>query len=76
MDGIELKIDEEVYDYIVDKAVEFKLGARGLRSICEAILIDAMYESPSPKGKSKVHITFKYAQNQLNKNNVARLKVA
>lgn len=76
MDGIELKIDEDVYDYIVDKAIEFKLGARGLRSICEAIMIDAMFESPSPKGKSKVHITLSYAQKQLNKNNVERLKVA
>jgi ATP-dependent Clp protease ATP-binding subunit ClpX len=76
MDNIELSIDEDVYDYIVDKAIEFKLGARGLRSICELIMIEPMYESPSEKNKQKVHITLEFAQNQLTKNNLGRLKVA
>jgi ATP-dependent Clp protease ATP-binding subunit ClpX len=76
LDGIELNIDEDVYEFIVDKAIEFKLGARGLRSICELIMIDSMFESPTEKNKQKVHITLEYAQNQLTKNNLGRLKVA
>jgi clpX: ATP-dependent Clp protease, ATP-binding subunit ClpX len=47
LDGITLKFDEDVYEYIVDKAIEFRLGARGLRSICEAIMTDLMFEVPS-----------------------------
>lgn len=52
MDGIKLKFDEDALDYIVDKAVEYKLGARGLRSIVEAVMMDAMFEIPSEKVKS------------------------
>lgn len=52
MDGIKLVIKEEVYDFIVDKSIEFKLGARGLRSILEAILNDAMFELPSKNARS------------------------
>ena len=51
LDGIHLKFEEEVYEYIVDKAIEFKLGARGLRSICEAIMTDLMFEAPSQDRK-------------------------
>ena len=66
MDGIELKITEEALDYIVDKAVEYKLGARGLRSIVEAIMIDAMFEVPSEDVKS-FEVTLEYAKSQLDK---------
>ncbi|HOU75294.1 MAG TPA: ATP-dependent Clp protease ATP-binding subunit ClpX, partial [Tenuifilum sp.] len=70
-----LKFDAEVLDYIVDKAVEFKLGARGLRSICEAIMIDAMFELPTSEQKEMV-VTLEYAQNKLEKSNLKRLKAA
>ncbi len=65
MDGIKLTFDDEVLDFIVDKAVEFKLGARGLRSICEAIMIDAMYDLPSTD-KNTLHVTKKYAEAKIN----------
>ncbi|RPH29193.1 MAG: ATP-dependent Clp protease ATP-binding subunit ClpX [Bacteroidales bacterium] len=74
-DGIKLEINDEVLDYIVDKAIEFKLGARGLRSICEAIMIDAMFELPSGK-EEQIVITLDYAQRKLEKANVKRLKAA
>jgi len=64
MDGIKLAFDDEVLDFIVDKAVKFKLGARGLRSICETIMIDAMYDLPSA-GKKNLHITLQYAQEKM-----------
>ena len=75
LDGITLTFQEEVYDYIVEKAVEFKLGARGLRSICEAIMRDVMYETPSNQDK-EIEITVKYAKDKLDKVNMHRLKVA
>ncbi len=75
IDGIELKFDDEVLEYIVDKAVEFKLGARGLRGICEAIMIDAMYETPSSKDK-EVRITLDYAKKRMSKVSLQRLKAA
>jgi ATP-dependent Clp protease ATP-binding subunit ClpX len=75
IDGIKLKIDADVMDFIVGKAIEFKLGARGLRSICEAILNDAMFDLPS-KNESEFRLTLEYAQNQFAKSKVARLKVA
>lgn len=75
MDGIELSFDEEVYEYIVDKALEFKLGARGLRSIVEAIMMEAMYTMPS--GKNKVlHVTLDYAKDKFEKSDVSRLQTA
>lgn len=64
LDGIKLKFEEEVLDFIVDKAIEFKLGARGLRSIVEHIMMDAMYEMPSTDKKS-LTITLNYAKNRL-----------
>jgi ATP-dependent Clp protease ATP-binding subunit ClpX len=77
LDGMELEFEEEVFDYIVEKAIEFKLGARGLRSICEAIMRDVMYETPSNKEKTKdVKITYKYAKDKLDKINMQQLKVA
>lgn len=75
MDDIDLTFNEDVLDYIVDKAVEFKLGARGLRSITETIMMDKMYETPS-KNIKKVTITLSYAQSKLEKTNINRLKIA
>ncbi len=75
MDGIELKFDKEVLDYIVDKAIEFRLGARGLRSICETIMMDAMFNVPGTK-KKKLTITLKYAKEKLEGVNLRKLKVA
>ena len=74
-DNIKLEIKPSVFDYIVDKAIEFKLGARGLRSICEIIMIDAMFELPSTSTKT-VEITLKYAKEKLEKANIKRLKAA
>lgn len=76
MDNIELTFDEEVLNYIVDKAIEFKLGARGLRSITETIMMDAMYEMPSKKAAKKLTITLDYAQNKLQQTNLDQLKIA
>lgn len=76
MDGIALTIDNNVFDFIVDKAIEFKLGARGLRSIFEAILTDDMFNLPSKKDVSELHVDLGYAELKLSKTNIARLKVA
>ncbi len=73
MDDVDLVFNEDVLDYIVDKAIEYKLGARGLRSITEMIMTDKMYETPSKKVK-KVTITLAYAQSKLEKANINRLK--
>ncbi len=75
MDGVKLSFDDNVFEYIVDKAVEYKLGARGLRSIVEAIMMEAMYTIPSSKEKS-FSIDVKYAEEQLEKSNLGRLKHA
>ena len=64
MDGVELEFTDEALDYIVDKAVEFKLGARGLRSICEAVMKELMYEAPSSDEK-KISITRDYAEEKI-----------
>ena len=66
MDGIELSFEPEMFDYVVDKAVEYKLGARGLRSIMETIMIDAQFDAPSC-GKNKLVITADYARQQMEK---------
>ena len=76
MDGIEISFEEEALDFIVDKSIEFKLGARGLRSIMEAILIDAMFELPSEKENNKLTITYDYASSKLSKASLAKLKAA
>lgn len=75
MDGITLTFDDAVYDYIVQKAIEFKLGARGLRSITEGIMLDAMYQLPSEHTCTEFHITLEYAQQELAKSNLDRLRV-
>ena len=66
MDGIELTFEDDALDFIVDKAIEYKLGARGLRSIMETIMIEAQYSAPS-NGKKKLSITRKYAEEQIDK---------
>jgi len=75
MDGIALSFDEKVLEYIVDKAIEFKLGARGLRSITETIMMDEMYEMPSKEVK-ELNILLSYAQSKIEKANINRLKTA
>jgi ATP-dependent Clp protease ATP-binding subunit ClpX len=73
MDGIKLTFEEEVFEYVVDKAVEYKLGARGLRSIVETIMMDVMFEIPSTD-KKEFKLTLDYAKKQLEKANIARLQ--
>lgn len=75
MDNIQLSFDEDVYEFVVDKALEFKLGARGLRSIVEAIMMDAMYSMPS-ENKTEFHVTLEYAKEQFAKSDVNRLQIA
>jgi len=75
LEGIQLVIDDEVLDFMVDKAIEYKLGARGLRSICESILTDAMFELPSSR-QTEFHVTLEYAQQNFDKSKISRLKVA
>lgn len=76
LDGVELKFDSAVLDFIVDKAVEYKLGARGLRSICEAILKDAMFEIPSDEKTKTFKVTLKYAESKFAGSKMANLKIA
>tara|TARA_B100000575_G_scaffold232560_1_gene193845 strand:+ start:1688 stop:2935 length:1248 start_codon:yes stop_codon:yes gene_type:complete len=77
MDGVSLSFSENCLDFIVDKAIEFKLGARGLRSICEAIIVDLMFDVPSNLKKPKsVTINLSYAEDKLNKSKLKKLKAA
>ena len=73
IDDIVLKIDDEVFEFIVDKAEEFDLGARGLRSICEAIMVDAMFELPSSDEK-EFHLTLNYAKEKLSRKKLRKLR--
>jgi ATP-dependent Clp protease ATP-binding subunit ClpX len=75
LEGIQLNIEVEVLDFMVEKAVEFKLGARGLRSICEGILTDAMFELPSSK-ETSFTLTLDYAKRKFDKSKLSLLKVA
>lgn len=75
LEGIQLHIEEDVLDFMVEKAVEYKLGARGLRSICESILTDAMFELPSSKEKY-FSLDLEYAQRKFDKSKMSLLKVA
>ena len=75
MDGVKLEVEDSVLDYIVSKSVEYKLGARGLRSLFETIMTEAMYEMPSSKAK-KYTVTLDYAKEQLEKSNFEILKDA
>ncbi len=76
MEDIELSFTRDALDYIVDKAIEFKLGARGLRSICEAIVNDAMFELPSEKNVKTLRINKEYAMEKFEKSRIKKLKVA
>jgi ATP-dependent Clp protease ATP-binding subunit ClpX len=76
MEDIKLEFKEDALDFIVEKAVAFKLGARGLRSICEAIVTDAMFELPSNEEIKKLIITRSYAEEKLEKSKISKLKVA
>ncbi|HLA60508.1 MAG TPA: ATP-dependent Clp protease ATP-binding subunit ClpX [Puia sp.] len=75
LEGIQLSIDDDVLDFMVTKAVEYKLGARGLRSICESILTDAMFELPSSK-ENKFHLNIEYARKKFDTSKMSLLKVA
>ena len=75
LEGIQLSIEDEVLDFMVTKAVEYKLGARGLRSICESILTDAMFELPSSK-ENKFHLDLEYARKKFDTSKMSLLKVA
>lgn len=75
MDGIKLEFDKEALEYVVDKAVEYKLGARGLRSIVESMMMNAMYEIPSTK-KKKFKVTLDYAKTELEKAHLNKLESA
>ncbi len=76
MEGVELQFKDGALEFIVDKAMEFKLGARGLRSICESIINDAMFEIPSEKTSDKLIINRAYAEEKFNKSHYSKLKVA
>ena len=73
MDGINFKITDQALDYIVEKAVEYKLGARGLRSLCEAVFTDAMFELPSSE-ETEFKVTKPYAENKLSFETIKKLK--
>ena len=75
LENIQLTIEDTVLDFMVEKALEYKLGARGLRSICESILTDAMFELPSSK-QTSLHIDLEYAENKFSKSKLSLLKVA
>ena len=76
IDGIKLSFDKKAIDLIVEKALEYELGARGLRSICESVMLDAMYELPSQKTKKELIISSAYVKTKLNKLVLNKLKVA
>jgi ATP-dependent Clp protease ATP-binding subunit ClpX len=76
MDNVKLTFESEVLDHIVDKAMEYKLGARGLRSICEAIMVDAMFDIPSDGSTKRLNITLEYAREKLSKAKIEKLRVA
>ncbi len=74
MDGVKLTFDDEALDYIVDKAVEYKLGARGLRSICETIMMQAMYEVPGDATRRSLRVTLPFARQQLESSDFALMR--
>ena len=77
IDNVVLSFEKDALDYVVDRAMEFKLGARGLRSICENILLDAMFELPSSTEKNKVlKIDLQYVKDKLSTEKMESLKVA
>ena len=76
LEGIEFKVTKGAIEFIAEKAMEYKLGARGLRSICEAIMTDAMFELPSDKSAKNFELDLRYAKEKLNKSKLTKLKVA
>ena len=76
MDGIAFSVDKKALDLIVEKAIEYKLGARGLRSICEAIMLDAMFDLPSDKQIKSFKLTLSYAKSKLDNSTLIKLKAA
>lgn len=76
LDGIDLKFSKEAIDYIVEKAYEYNLGARGLRSICEAVMLDAMFELPGDKNVKTFEVTLEYAKEKIEKSGIMISKVA
>ena len=76
LDGVNLVFEDDALDYIVDKAIEFKLGARGLRSICEAMMMDTMYDIPTMEGCKEFRITKDYAREKIEKTKLSQLKQA
>src|SRR5690606_24473561 len=74
MEGIELKIEEDVLDFIVEQAVNYKLDARGLRAICESIMKDAMFELPSKEGVKDFVLTLDYAKEKFDKSSMSLLR--
>ncbi len=77
MDKVKITFDKKVLDFIVEKALDYKLGARGLRSICEAIMIDAMYEVPGTSDRNtELRITLTYAREKFERSRMSQLKVA
>ncbi|MFN9596022.1 MAG: ATP-dependent Clp protease ATP-binding subunit ClpX [Bacteroidota bacterium] len=77
MENVKIVFDDDVLDYIVEMAIEYKLGARGLRSICEVIMLDLMFDTPELKGKdSELRITLDYATEKVTKSSISKLKVA
>ncbi len=76
MDGVKIVFEKGALDLIVEKALEFKLGARGLRSICEAIIMDLMFETPSDASVKEISISLRYAKDRLKKSTLNKLKVA
>src|ERR1035437_9380297 len=76
MDGVKLSFDDDALDFIVEKAMEYKLGARGLRSLCEGVMNDAMFEIPSEGKVKELHISLSYAKDKLSRTKLKRLKAA
>lgn len=76
MENVRLNFSDDALDFIVEKAIQFKLGARGLRGICEAIMLDAMFDLPGGKNNKEFTVTAEYAAEKLNKANIQQLKVA
>lgn len=76
MDDVKLVFDKKVFDFVVEKAMEYRLGARGLRSICEAIMTESMFELPSEEGTKELKVSLSYAEEQFSKSKISQLKVA
>ncbi len=77
MDKVKLSFDKKVLDFIVEKAMDYKLGARGLRSICEAVMTDAMYAIPGANEKpTELRITLSYAREKFDRSRLSNLRVA